>query len=242
MKRIVLLLLLATLSISMRSQTVTIPSSIDDVNLYQYVVGDSNRYYSKNLKEFYQRFSFGGDYVQDEEGNWLPFYSWISCVNYLTLQGWQLYDFSLTNDWDNNVYSFRRIVSREEAQAILKGKPLSPCTHPALGTAPVDEDNLYLYAIGTTCRYEVSKKQTVSGYSLYIGATKHYSDYQNLLKDEEGNVIDFNRRDAFISYLTLQDWRHILSFGEQKGFALYRRKVSPEEAKTLMKKMIRQEE
>lgn len=68
MKRIVLLLLLATLSISMRSQTVTIPSSIDDVNLYQYVGGDSIGITPKISKNFTNVFLSAGIMFKMKKG------------------------------------------------------------------------------------------------------------------------------------------------------------------------------
>ena len=246
MKRIVILLALVTLSVSARSQSATISSSADDGNLYQYIAGFSDFYSG-------QGFSFGGDIVQDEDGNPLPFYFWISCINYMTLQGWELVNFSLNKDnLNRRSYTFRRRVSQEEARTILNEKPLSPCTHPAPGTAPFDEDNLYLYAVGFATSYEFSDKpriwvfdktQKIWAYVFRNGDSHQFygnyeKDYPVLLKDEEGNVIDSDDTYTFINYLSLQGWSYLGEYDH----SLYRRKVSTKEARTLIKKMIRQEE
>ncbi len=86
--------------------------------LYQYclvtVKFPKNNNYITYLRIDY---GYGGEEdLVDEKGEKILFNGWMSCINYMTLNGWEYY----RNEIDSGKYLFRRIVTKEEAPRIIE--------------------------------------------------------------------------------------------------------------------------
>ena len=257
MKRLIFTLFLTSLTVMSQAQTfskrfldpnmyevgyMTFPYSDDDC-IYQYANGSSdNDYVNKKVGSKY--YLNRGAATKEK----LPVYSIVSCLNYWTLQGWQLLEISLRQSHDHPFqsyyqtidfgFAFRRKLSPEQAQAFLKESSLSSSDPAASFTGSVDKDNIYQYAFVE----DAFVKDDGSYVTLDVGETIREGYHGPALKDDEGKPLSWKSNK--IEYLTLRGWQYLgrFSWPDNSNCLLFRRKVSPEEAPALMKKLIRPEE
>ena len=117
MKRIILIItLFVSCVFFINAQT---QSSNEGIKLYQYCsikIKSGSNVFTTTMSVDY---GYGGfEDVVDEKGDKIKFNGFISCVNYMTLMGWEYYGKDI--DEGSGQYSFRREVNPKEAENLIE--------------------------------------------------------------------------------------------------------------------------
>ena len=120
MKKITLIIafLVAALVIPVNAQSITNDDLEKENQIVQYCLVNIKYGGSSKTATITIDYGFGEEEaVTDKDGNKVQFNGRIACINYMTLRGWKYLGH---NDNGNGGLMFRRVVTQEEAQQILK--------------------------------------------------------------------------------------------------------------------------